>query len=66
MVSVVILSNHPQFRLKVGSMITGDVFYMKVLGSPIVVLNSEKAARDLLEKRSSIYNDRPPVPGIQL
>ena len=38
----------------------GDVIYFNALGRSIVVLNSAEAAVDLLEKRSSIYSDRPP------
>ncbi|KAI0697257.1 cytochrome P450 [Cytidiella melzeri] len=40
----------------------GDVFSLRVLGQTIVVLNSEKAATELLEKRSAQYSDRPPFP----
>ncbi|KAF9495887.1 cytochrome P450 [Pleurotus eryngii] len=36
-----------------------DVIYLNVLGSPIVVLNSYKAANDLLGVRSTLYSDRP-------
>ena len=32
---------------------------MKVLGQTYVVLNSQKSATDLLDRRSSIYSDRP-------
>ena len=37
----------------------GDVMYFRALGRSIVVLNSVEAAVDLLDKRSSIYSDRP-------
>jgi hypothetical protein len=37
----------------------GNVIYLHALGMPIVVLNSVEAAVDLLDKRSSIYSDRP-------
>ncbi|KAJ7761230.1 cytochrome P450 [Mycena maculata] len=37
----------------------GDVMYLKVLGRCIVILDSYKAAVDLLEKRSANYSDRP-------
>jgi hypothetical protein len=37
----------------------GDVIYARVLGRPMVILNTVQAARDLLEKRSAIYSDRP-------
>jgi hypothetical protein len=33
--------------------------YLNVLGKSIVVLSSLKAARDLLEKKSANYSDRP-------
>ncbi|PPQ69577.1 hypothetical protein CVT24_001377 [Panaeolus cyanescens] len=37
----------------------GDLVYINVLGQPMMILNSLQAARDLLDKRSSIYSDRP-------
>ncbi|KAG9318126.1 cytochrome P450 [Chiua virens] len=37
----------------------GDVFMVHVLKQNIIVINSEKIAKDLLERRSSIYSDRP-------
>ena len=33
--------------------------YLNLLGQDIVVLGSLKAARDLLDKRSANYSDRP-------
>jgi len=33
--------------------------YLDAAGQPTVVLNSLKAAFDLLERRASIYSDRP-------
>jgi hypothetical protein len=38
---------------------TGDIVSLKVPGGNVIVLNSIKAATDLLEKRSAIYSDRP-------
>jgi hypothetical protein len=35
-----------------------DVIHAELFGTHLVVLNSEKAATDLLDKRSSIYSDR--------
>ena len=32
---------------------------MNVAGKTIIILNSRKAAIDLLERRSAIYSDRP-------
>ncbi|KAJ7619659.1 cytochrome P450 [Roridomyces roridus] len=37
----------------------GDLIYIRVLGNPILVLNSVTVASDLLEKRSSKYSSRP-------
>ncbi|KAL4261036.1 cytochrome P450 family protein [Pleurotus pulmonarius] len=34
-----------------------DIIYLRVLGRPIIVLNSYKAANDLLDARSSLYSD---------
>ncbi|KAF8904742.1 cytochrome P450 [Gymnopilus junonius] len=37
----------------------GDIIYIRAFSQSMVILNSLQAARDLLEKRSSIYSDRP-------
>ena len=37
----------------------GDVMHVKIFGQSMVILHSLQAARDLLDKRSSIYSDRP-------
>jgi cytochrome P450 len=42
------------------------VIHIDILGSHIVILNSIKSANELLEKRSSIYSDRPPLKALQL
>ncbi|KAJ8507981.1 hypothetical protein ONZ45_g9708 [Pleurotus djamor] len=39
--------------------IYGPVLSLSVFGKPFVVLNSHKAASDLLDRRSAIYSDRP-------
>ncbi|KAI0061733.1 cytochrome P450 [Artomyces pyxidatus] len=44
----------------------GDVMSMTVLGKVMVILNSSTAVRDLLDKRGSIYSDRPVVPFTEL
>ncbi|KAF9233443.1 cytochrome P450 [Melanogaster broomeanus] len=38
---------------------TGDIFMIRVLNQDIIVISSEKIAQDLLDRRSSIYSDRP-------
>ncbi|KAL1748327.1 cytochrome P450 [Schizophyllum fasciatum] len=37
-----------------------DIICFNILGKHIVVLNSKEAATDLLEKRGTLYSDRPP------
>jgi hypothetical protein len=37
----------------------GDIFYLSAAGQPIIVLNTQKAAADLLDRRAAIYSDRP-------
>ena len=39
---------------------------IQALGQTAVIVNSAKIARDLLEKRGSIYSDRPVVPALEL
>ncbi|KAI0768442.1 cytochrome P450 [Irpex lacteus] len=40
----------------------GDVLSLKLPGKTLIILNSEKAALDLLERRGAIYSDRPRFP----
>ncbi|KAJ6477642.1 putative monooxygenase [Mycena sanguinolenta] len=37
----------------------GSIVYVDALGQPLFIINSAKVANDLLDKRSSIYSDRP-------
>ncbi|KAH8977256.1 cytochrome P450 [Lactarius hatsudake] len=37
----------------------GELMYLSVFGQGILVVNSQRVAIDLLEKRSNIYSDRP-------
>ncbi|KDQ54080.1 hypothetical protein JAAARDRAFT_410464 [Jaapia argillacea MUCL 33604] len=37
----------------------GDVFYLNLLGQPMIILNSAKQAINILDKKSLIYSDRP-------
>lgn len=36
-----------------------DMVYLTALGQPVIVLNSLKAASELLDRRANIYSDRP-------
>jgi hypothetical protein len=44
----------------------GSVLSLHVFGQVIVVLNTAKAAKDLLERRAGIYSDRPPIPFLDM
>ena len=37
----------------------GGIIYLHLFGRPLIVLNDLKIARELLDKRGSIYSDRP-------
>lgn len=50
---------HPWLKYADWNATYGDVVYMEVFGSPVVVLNSVKATTELFEKRSANYSDRP-------
>ena len=39
--------------------IKGDIVHVDVFGQSFLIISSLKIAEDLLEKRSSIYSDRP-------
>jgi hypothetical protein len=38
---------------------SGDIVYSRVLGQHIIIINSIEVARELLDRRSAIYSDRP-------
>ncbi|KAF8882087.1 cytochrome P450 [Infundibulicybe gibba] len=44
------------------SKIYGDIMYLNICGKSIVVLDSTRRTTELLERRSSTYSDRPPLP----
>jgi hypothetical protein len=58
-----------RFRPTIPGLLTiltlGDIFYLKVFGQSIVVINSADVAHELFEKRSSIYSDRTELPMIK-
>ncbi|KAJ3503678.1 hypothetical protein NLJ89_g8325 [Agrocybe chaxingu] len=39
----------------------GDIVSVSILGQPIIIVNSAKTAMEMLDKKSSIYSDRPVV-----
>ncbi|OAX39032.1 hypothetical protein K503DRAFT_799959 [Rhizopogon vinicolor AM-OR11-026] len=44
----------------------GDILHIEVLGKHIIVLNSTKTATEILDKKSSVYSDRPVFPMAEL
>jgi hypothetical protein len=46
--------------------VEGDVIHLRAMGKSFVVLNSVKAATDLLDKRSNNYSERPDFPVFEL
>ena len=41
------------------SLRVGDIIYLNVVGQEMIILNSSKAAVDLLDKKSPTYSNRP-------
>ena len=52
--------------MTLGRVPPGNVLYLNMLGQDIIVLGSLNAARDLLDKRSANYSDRPKSVMVQL
>ncbi|OSX57811.1 hypothetical protein POSPLADRAFT_1155877 [Postia placenta MAD-698-R-SB12] len=50
---------HPWLTYSRWARVYGDILYLDALGQHIIVINSAKVARELLDKRSSIYSGRP-------
>ncbi|EUC54101.1 cytochrome P450 family protein, partial [Rhizoctonia solani AG-3 Rhs1AP] len=49
---------------KLGEQLKSDIVFLEIFGHQMLVLNSAKAALELLEKRSALYSDRPIIPMI--
>ena len=49
----------PSFCSFLRQSLAGDLIYLNAIGQPIVVINSQKAAVELLDRRAAIYSDRP-------
>ena len=39
--------------------LSGDVVYLNVVGQPMIVLNTQKAAGDILDRRAAVNSGRP-------
>jgi hypothetical protein len=44
------------------SLFIGKILHARLLGIDMIIINSESIARELLDKRSAIYSDRPVIP----
>ncbi|EMD37285.1 hypothetical protein CERSUDRAFT_94290 [Gelatoporia subvermispora B] len=55
----VVANGASQAYLKMGQKLGSDIICLDAMGMHLVILNSREAATDLLEKRSTIYSDRP-------
>ncbi|CEL52926.1 O-methylsterigmatocystin oxidoreductase OS=Aspergillus parasiticus GN=ordA PE=3 SV=1 [Rhizoctonia solani AG-1 IB] len=54
------MTSGPEYLVfqKLGKKLDSDILFIELLGNRIVVLNSAKAASELLEQRSALYSDR--------
>ncbi|KAF9809439.1 hypothetical protein IEO21_07391 [Rhodonia placenta] len=50
---------HPWLTYSCWAKVYGDIIHLDALGQHIIVINSAKVARELLDKRSAIYSGRP-------
>lgn len=49
----------PEERFTEWASYYGDIVYLRFFQQPVIILNSLRAAREVLEKRGAIYSDRP-------
>ncbi|KAF9237853.1 cytochrome P450 [Melanogaster broomeanus] len=59
-------ANAPWLAYSEWSKVYGDLVYTRLFNQDIIIINSEKVAKDLLEDRSSNYSDRPNIVTIAL
>ena len=41
--------------------LVGDIMSLHIFGTVVIVLNTSRATKDLLDKRGDIYSDRPVI-----
>ncbi|RDB17493.1 hypothetical protein Hypma_000997 [Hypsizygus marmoreus] len=54
-----ITGDHPELLFQSLAAEFGDIMYIRILNQPMIILSDLEATRHLLDKRSSIYSDRP-------
>jgi len=57
-------SAHPWITFSEWKLVYGDPVYCQMFGRDVVVVNSERVAQDLFEKRSRNYSDRMSMPNM--
>ncbi|KAF1344982.1 cytochrome P450 [Delphinella strobiligena] len=55
-------SDQVRFKVRNWAQEHGDIFYTKIGGTDYVWLSSPKVVKDLMDKKSSIYSSRAPLP----
>jgi hypothetical protein len=56
------LKNNPEYKLIEWAKEFGEIYYLRLGSSDFVFLNSGRVVKDLLDKRGSIYSDKPYLP----
>jgi hypothetical protein len=56
------LLNNPEIKLIEWAKKHGEIYYLRLGSSDFVFLNSGRVVKDLLDKRGSIYSDKPYLP----
>lgn len=56
------LMNNPEFKLIDWAKKYGEIYYLRLGSSDFIFLNSGRVVKDLLDKRGSIYSDKPYLP----
>ncbi|KAF8442321.1 cytochrome P450 [Boletus edulis BED1] len=59
-------SSHPWLSYEEWGKRHGGLVYANILGKDFIIINSVEVARDLLERRSAVYSDRPYIPANEL
>ncbi|KAG8684200.1 hypothetical protein FRC11_012477, partial [Ceratobasidium sp. 423] len=47
---------------KLGEQLESDIIFLEMFGHKLLILNSAESVSELLDKRSALYSDRPPIP----
>jgi hypothetical protein len=56
------LKNNPETQLISWAKEFGEIYYLRLGASDFIFLNSGRVVKDLLDKRGSIYSDKPYLP----